>query len=154
MQHRKNKNEGESSISVSYDDPIFDYTSKSINIEELKLAYADPAPKGRRIAPRYSVELEVIILTQTRSFRTKSVNLSATGALLQDELPTEFMNSPLDIIFIKVLDEANKKRLLFRGKAVGGPLRTPRITFESYVQDSVSELKSSFKDKEPLPFIA
>jgi hypothetical protein len=64
------------------------------------------------------------------------------------------MNSPLEIIFIKIADATNKKRLLFKGKAVGGPMQSQRITFQSYVQESVSELKESFKDQEPLPFIA
>lgn len=130
-------------------DPLRNMLSSPIKMED----YTDPAPQGRRIAPRFTVELEVIILTPTKSFRTKSVNVSASGALLKDELPDDFMTSSLDIIIVREAGNS-KKRLLFRGKAVGGPSRSCRITFQACVKDSDSELKETFRDLEPLPFIS
>ncbi len=130
-------------------DPLRQMLSSPIKMED----YTDPTPQGRRIAPRFTIELEVIILTQTKSFRTRSINVSASGALLKDELPEEFMTTSLDIIIVRQAGES-KKRLLFRGKAVGGPSRSCRITFQACVKDSDSELKETFRDLEPLPFIS
>ena len=140
---------GIETISSFQEDPIRQMLSIPIKMED----YTDPAPEGRRIAPRFTVELEVIILTQTKSFRTKSINISASGALLKDELPELFMASSLDIIIVREAGNA-KKRLLFRGKAVGGPSKSCRITFQACVKDSDSELKETFRDLEPLPFIS
>ena len=151
----KNKIEDEQtlSLSISFDDPILQNTSKSIDIKQLKSAYSDPAPNGKRIAPRYLIELEVIILTHTKSFRTKSINISITGALLHEVLPKEFMSVPLEIIFIKKGNNG-KRRLLFRGKAVGGPKQSPRITFQSSTLNSEAELLEELRGLEPLPFVS
>ncbi len=131
------------------EDPLRTMFSSPIRIED----YTDPAPQGRRIAPRFPVELEIIILTQTKSFRTQSINVSSSGALLKDPLPEEFMKANLDIIIVRTKG-SSKRRLLFRGTAVGGPLRSSRITFEACVKDADEELKEAFQDLEPLPFVA
>ncbi|MGZ5279323.1 MAG: hypothetical protein ACXWC9_05245 [Pseudobdellovibrionaceae bacterium] len=117
----------------------------------MKRQYQDKYPLGRRIAPRYEINLEVIILTQTKSFRTRSLNVSASGALLKDSLPKEFMASQtLEIIFI-MTDQNCKNRLLFKGRAVGGPNSSSRITFLESGVNSQSELQRAFKDLSPLP---
>jgi hypothetical protein len=138
-------------LSVTHSDPILESTSIAINFDELRLQYQDPSPPGRRIAPRFEVKLEVIILTQTRSFRTCSVNVSASGALLRDLLPPEFMHNPLlDIILIEDTPRF-KRRMLFRGKAVGGPTRSSRITFLESARNAQADLKSTFTNLKPLP---
>jgi hypothetical protein len=137
-------------LSVTHSDPILESTSIAINFDELRIQYQDPTP-GRRIAPRFEVKLEVIILTQTRSFRTSSVNVSASGALLRDLLPPEFMGNPLlDIILIED-NPRYKRRMLFRGKAVGGPTSSSRITFLESARNAQADLKTTFKNLTPLP---
>lgn len=122
-----------------------------INFDELRLQYKDNKPPGRRIAPRFEVTMEVIILTHNRSFRTTSINVSLSGALLKDALPAEFMSCPaLEIILIQT-DRQQKSRLLFRGKAVGGPLSSARITFIEVTGNSQTELQRCFANLEPLP---
>ncbi len=138
-------------LSVSHSDPILESTSIAIDFDELRLQYQDPAPNGRRIAPRFAVKLEVIILTQTRSFRTSSVNVSASGALLNDLLPIEFMSQHLlDIILIESTPR-QKRRMLFRGKAVGGPHRSSRITFLESARNAQAELSTTFQNLKPIP---
>jgi hypothetical protein len=135
---------------LTFEDSIFDAPSVPINFDDLRLQYKDTKP-GRRIAPRYQVTMEVIILTQNRSFRTTSINVSLSGALLKDPLPKEFMNcQALEIILIQS-GQGQVNRLLFRGKAVGGPLSSARITFIEVTGNSQIELQRSFKNLEPLP---
>jgi len=136
---------------LTLEDPIRTAESTPINFEEMKRQYTDKFPPGRRIAPRYEINLEVIILTQTKSFRTRSLNVSASGALLKDSLPKDFLSSQtLEIIFI-MTDRNNKNRLLFKGRAVGGTESSCRITFLESGANSQFELQRAFKDLSPLP---
>lgn len=131
-------------------DTLLESASVAINFDDLRLQYSDPSPEGRRVAPRYTIAFEMIILSPTRSFRTKTVNVSASGALLKDYLPSEFMTSAsLDIIFV-LGSSHKKKRLLFRGKAVGGPARTPRITFLEAARNAQTDLLIAIEKSQPL----
>lgn len=132
------------------EDPIRDEPMTAIDFAELKRQHKDPTAPGRRIAPRYELRMEVIILTQNRSFRTSSVNVSASGALLQDPLPQEFMScTSLEFIFIQISRD-QKHRLMFRGRAVGGPNSSARITFIESAGDSQKVLHSAFKELAPI----
>lgn len=137
-------------LTLTLEDPVREAPLTPINIAELKRLHKDMTAPGRRVAPRYELEMEVIILTQTRSFRTTTVNVSASGALLKDPLPQEFMScASLEFIFIQIRHD-QKQRLMFRGRAVGGPNSTARITFIESAGDSQKVLQSSFKALSPI----
>ena len=84
--------------------------------------------EDRRAAPRFTLELEIIIFCAGMSFRSKTKNVSITGALMNDLLPSEFVNQVLDIVMIRQVGD-NRDQFLFKGKSEGGPFRTPRISF-------------------------
>ena len=94
---------------------------------------------GRRAAPRFGQKLDVIVSSPTMSFRTTSANISATGVLLNEALPHDFMGGALDIVII--LQYANVKRfMIFKGNAVGGPIRSPRVAFTAHALNSLQTL--------------
>jgi hypothetical protein len=132
-------------------DSLLDSGAITINFDELRLKYTDPSPEGRRVAPRYDIALDVIVLSSNRSFRTTSVNVSISGALLKDILPPDFMTSKsLDIIFV-LGPSSPKKRLLFRGKAVGYPHeRSQRITFHESGLNAQTDLLIAIEKDQPL----
>ena len=86
---------------------------------------------GRRLTPRYALNAPAIVLSDQSSFKTRTVNISQTGVLLKDPLPTQFRNKELHIL-IKVTDYVDGKdyTLVFRAKPVSvDPL--VRLTFEA-----------------------
>ncbi len=138
-------------LTITTHDTLLESTSIPINFDELKMQYQDAIALGRRVAPRYAIQMEVIILTQSRSFRTTSVDVSASGALLKDFIPMDMMKSKsFDIILIPSVDQS-KKRLLFRGKAVGGPGPSTRITFVESTLNAQSDLSRAFANLSPIP---
>ncbi len=131
-------------------DTLLDSATIAINFDDLRLQYRDTSPEGRRVAPRYEIGIEIIILSQTKSFRTSSINVSISGALLKDQLPKEFMSSDtLDIIFIPN-GSFLKKRILFQGKAVGGPDSSARITFQRSSLNAQTDLLMAIEKIQPL----
>ena len=125
---------------------------KKIDLHELKKKYEKSAGLGRRIAPRFSVQVSAVVFTPTYSFRTKTLNISASGALLEDLLPPEFMLSKIEILLVYTEARTGERhRLLFRGKPVGGPLRTARIQFEDSAKHALETLQNLFAELTPLP---
>ena len=116
-----------------------------------KLQASKPMRKhgDRRIAPRFSVEVTVLIVTAQKSFRTASENISESGILLKDLLPPDFMNSPFEVLIFEKQQE--RASMMFRGHAVGGPLRTRRVTFKATNPQSQQNLGQLLADREPLP---
>jgi hypothetical protein len=125
---------------------------QAIDLEVLKRKYEGFAGLGRRIAPRFSLNLSVVIMNHKgSSFRTESLNISESGALLKDMLPPNFMDSTFEILITYTCPETKTpQRLMFTGEAVGGPLRTPRVSFKSSANKTAELLQSLFVDLTPI----
>lgn len=126
--------------------------AKVVNLEELKQRYEGMTGLGRRIAPRFSVEMTVVIFSSNQSFRTRSLNVSATGVLLHDLLPVSFMSTKIEVLLIHEDPATRAKRhLLFHGEAVGGPLRTQRVVFKASAQKAAETLQGLLVGLTPIP---
>ncbi len=123
-----------------------------IDLEHLKRKYDGFAGLGRRIAPRFPLNLSVVIVNHKgSSFRTQSLNISESGALLKDMLPPNFMDSIFEILITYTCPQAKTPRhLMFTGQAVGGPLRTPRVSFKSSANKTAELLQTLFADLTPI----
>lgn len=100
-----------------------------VNIDSLVKGYRDP--KGRRSAPRHEVQITVVLYTQNSSFRTSTMNISAGGAMLQDQLPKNFNLQMFDILFIYEDKNVSRKRyFMMKGQTVGADSTTNRIQFK------------------------
>ena len=84
--------------------------------------------REKRIMPRFEVDVEIVAFANNSSFRTRTLNLSLTGALLKDSLPKDYADHPIEVVVVESRN-GKKNRILLKAKAVGGPFRTPRITF-------------------------
>lgn len=103
---------------------------KPVDLDSLKKEYSADHDPGRRIAPRFDIEMTVLICNYRKAFRTKTENISATGFRLKDVLPLEFSSLTFDVILIDEKDPQHKTYLIFKGKAIEGPLRTNRLILE------------------------
>lgn len=104
----------------------------------------------RRFAPRFELKLTVLVCNHRKAFRTETMNVSVSGLLLKDVLPLEFSSSTFEVIVIEETAGRSKNYLLFRGKAVDGPIRTPRVIFESLAADTEAKLMALLSDLTPL----
>ena len=77
-----------------------------VNLENLKNRWSDPS--GRRIAPRFNLQMTVLICSHTKSFRSQTKNISLSGLCLQDILPEDFNRGVFDVVLIQE-DEIGKK---------------------------------------------
>lgn len=85
------------------------------------------------------------------SFRTESLNISESGALLKDMLPTNFMDTSFEVLITYNCPETKKQqRLMFTGEAVGGPLRSSRVSFKSSANKTAELLQGLFVDLTPI----
>ncbi len=82
----------------------------------------------RRGAPRYKAEFETVIFCEGVSFRTKAQNISETGLLLIESIPTEFVGQVLDIVMIHQVGRT-REFFLVKGRGVEDRLRSPRLHF-------------------------
>jgi hypothetical protein len=125
---------------------------ESVDLDALKKKYQG-MDLGRRIAPRFPINMSVVVFSQNTSFRTESLNISATGVLLKDLLPASFMEAPIEVLFIYENPRTgHKQHMLFGAMAVGGPLRSARVTFKSSVHQSAELLEGLFVGLTPIPF--
>ena len=125
---------------------------EKIDLHALKKKYEKSLGLGRRVAPRFSVQISAVVFTSQVSFRTKTLNISASGVLLEDLLPPEFMKSKIEILFIYTEARTGQRHhLLFRGRPVGGPLRSARVQFEDSAKRALETLQSLFAELTPLP---
>lgn len=123
----------------------------SISLEQLKKKNINFDGLGRRNAPRFALEFTIVAIGKRESFRCQTVNISESGALLSDLLPTTFMTEPFDLVMIMTEPQSQKtKYLLFTVKAIGGPLRTNRILFHETTSRSAEQLKSRLCEEAPI----
>lgn len=123
----------------------------SISLEQLKKKNINFDGLGRRNSPRFELKFTIIAIGKRESFRCQTVNISESGALLSDLLPTTFMTESFDLVMIMTEPQSQKtKYLLFTAKAVGGPLRTNRILFRETTSQSSEQLKSRLSEEVPI----
>lgn len=123
----------------------------AVEVETLAKDYKDP--KGVRKSPRYAKALTTVIYTSKNSFRTTTINISVGGALLADELPSDFMKGPLEILFIH--EEENKKQyFMFQGEAVIGHKSHARIQFKTASTSAQETLTSLLARLGPKALVA
>jgi hypothetical protein len=106
-------------------------TAPGIEIHENpKPPKLEPIPDSgeRRGTPRFKIEFETIIFCDGVSFRTRTINVSMSGALLAESVPVEFVDRHLDIVMIRYVGRV-RDYYLVKGKALGAPLRSPRLQF-------------------------
>jgi hypothetical protein len=91
----------------------------------------DKEEKDRRRAERHEFQIEILLVARNgRSFRANSKNISLTGALLDRDIPKDFLNTPFDMVVVN-RDEKNpqKSKMHFKGKVVGDLDQRDRLTF-------------------------
>jgi hypothetical protein len=120
-----------------------------IDVGQLKEKYAYKS-LGRRSAPRYSAHFEVVLMSSKKSFRTKTVNISATGALLTGLVPSELTREVFEVLFTAVDESGKKEYFLFHAKTVDGLLRSNRIHFIKSMGDSAKRLNHLIEQLTPI----
>jgi len=101
-----------------------------VNLSALKKSFSGDSTLGRRGDLRYEVSMTAIVYTRTASFRTESVDVSGSGVQFKDQLPEEFINRPIEILFVHEDPHTGRKtHLILQGVAVGHGLNTPRAKF-------------------------
>jgi hypothetical protein len=121
-------------------------TSPGIEIHKnAKPPKLEPLPDAaeRRGSPRLKMEFEAIIFCGGFSFRTRTINVSMTGALLAESVPVEFVNQELDIVMIRYVGRV-RDYYLVKGRSLGAPLRSPRIHFTFLPDPQRKKLEALF----------
>ena len=89
-------------------------------------------PEDHRGDIRYLVTMDVAVIRNGISFRAKTINISASGALLDKSIPGALVNQTFEImITYKETINGQTVQHIFpiMAKALGSPFRTPRIQF-------------------------
>lgn len=120
-----------------------------VDISDLKQDYVDPL-HGRRAAPRFALNLEVVLMGSSKSYRSSTLNISASGALLAEVVPCEFAREPFEVMLVANGPRGQKQRFLFRAKVVGSPLRSARLHFLKSLGGSVQRLNELIEQAAPL----
>lgn len=120
-----------------------------IDINHLKEKYTDKH-LGRRCAPRYSIHFEVVLMSSKKSFRSKTINISESGALLTELVPTELTREIFEVLFTAIDNAGKKEYFLFHAKAADGPLRSKRIQFTRSMGDSATRLNHLIEQFTPI----
>ena len=107
--------------------PLKNLEYEPVNLDLLKKPGWQDPEVGRRVAPRYDISLTVLIGTYFKAFRSKSKNISLSGLLLQDEIPTHFTKEQFDVVIIQELSPTRRNYMMFRGKVVDIFNRNHRI---------------------------
>lgn len=125
-----------------------------VPVETLVKGYVDPS-KGRRVAPRYMKQLTAVVYTNNRSFRTTTVNISVGGAMLKDNLPTEFQYGAIEVLFIHEDSESSQKQyFMFKGEAIKNTGPTSRIQFTSASPAAQETLANLLNNLDPQLIVA
>lgn len=98
--------------------------------------------KDRRNNPRFYLYFEAIISNTHQSVRTRTLNLSTAGAMLEHSLPLEFNQGPIEVTIVASPSiEGPKIYLKFKAVLVGGPNHSSRLRFTSDENYSFEKLK-------------
>jgi hypothetical protein len=123
-----------------------DFSIQDVNMNQKKVQLQDLAHSERRKKPRHDLRIEVILFTEKKSFKTTSTNISITGILLNEEMPKDMLNHPLQVILINKLDpNPSTNKLFFDGKIAGDILNPRRVSFLNMTDEMVKKLDSLFE---------
>lgn len=105
---------------------IQSFTAVSTNKTQATSSWAE-----KRNHQRHDFKLEVVLVSKTRTFRTRSQNISLGGTLLEDEIPKDFFSQPFDLLIVNTLDPDPKtNKLLFKAKILSDSRDTKRLMFQ------------------------
>lgn len=111
---------------------------------ELKNANFE-GPEQRRAHKRYELNVEVLVLCGLKSFRSTTQNISLSGVLLKNPMPRNFLNAPLEVVFIvRDFEGAQEEKLVFGGKLAGNLLDPRRLMFTEKDAQDIEKLKKLF----------
>lgn len=94
---------------------------------------------SKRKHPRFKIELKVVIISQDKTFRTKTKDLSLGGMKTYDALPEHFTKNPVDV-FISSPDF--KISIKFTAEVVSDKKTHCHIKFIENSQHSIKELET------------
>ena len=99
---------------------------------------------------RHDLKIEILLISRRgKTFRSKSKNISLSGALLEDTIPFEFYDTPFDLVVLSTLTkDPRKARVKLEGKTVGETKgsRTQRIQYNNPTDDQKNLLQSLLQD--------
>lgn len=99
---------------------------------------------------RHDLKIEVLLISKRgKTFRSKSKNISLSGALLEDTIPFEFYDTTFDLVVLSTLTKDPKKaRVKLEGKTVGDTKnsRTQRIQYNNPTDDQKKLLQGLLED--------
>lgn len=100
----------------------------------------------RRTNLRHDFKIEIVIISNDKSFRTYSKNISLGGTLLEDEVPKGFLDKQFDLIIINRFEvESDKKQLLFKAKIIGDITDPRRLMFMEVDSEMILRLDALLK---------
>ena len=102
----------------------------------------------KREGPRFKANFEVTLIYESITFRTKLVNMSMVGVLLQEPIPETLIKKPISLMIVHNMN-GKRETLLLKAEALGAPLRSPRIRFTSLPPAEKQKLESLFKKLPP-----
>ena len=104
---------------------------------------------GKREA-RHDLKIEVLLISRRgKTFRSKSKNISLSGALLEDTIPFEFYDTPFDLVVLSTLTKDPKKaRVKLEGVTIGEVKgsRTQRIQYNQPTDEQKKLLQGLLED--------
>ena len=83
---------------------------------------------GTKESPRYDAQLNVVLFCKGASFKSKTINVSVTGMLIEDAIPIRFVNQLLDIVIFEKEDRVEDTFLL-KGFGTDAPFRSKGVEF-------------------------
>ena len=100
-------------------------------------------------AARHEVKIEVLLISKRgKTFRTRSKNISLSGALLEDTMPFEFYEGCFDIVIMSNISKDPKRaRVKMQGEAVTvSGARSQRLQYVNPTEDQKECLASLLSD--------
>jgi hypothetical protein len=108
-------------------------------------------PEDKRGSARYTAEFEVAVMRSGVSFKTKTVNVSASGILLKDNIPSSLVNQAFELMmtYKEVVNGQTIQHIFpIMARALGAPFRTPRLQFVTIspaVKEKLEKCLQNFK---------
>lgn len=100
-----------------------------------------PNKSERRKYDRQNIQTEIILFNSKGLFRTRSLNLSLSGALLSDRVPESMCQQEMDVIIVIKNADQTTNRILLKAVMIGGPERSSRLCFRNIVAQQFYKLQ-------------
>lgn len=121
---------------------------RKLKPQKLALPGSESRRRGeeRRKTTRHEFKIEILIVSGLKTFRTHSLNISLTGALLGKEIPKELLKQPYELVIVNPFEsDPGKARLLFKAKIVGDLTDARRVNFTEQNPEMTRRLDSLLK---------